>query len=415
MRNAAVYQFELALPRFITEAGLITDELQDKETGISRGALLQTTKVTNPLDERILVEQRAGVNAGSGGSYSYEILQSVRQYGNQAIGALVAYDTIPADTASARVLRGELYAMEGYAEVMLADLFCSGVPLSTLDFNRDYTFRASSSTAQVYADAIAKFDTALVLAVGNDSIVNLARVGRGRAWLNLGQFDSAAAAVQDVPLAFHYITVGDWDASMTGLGDNVLSSLGTVSDREGINGLPFRSSGDPRSAVVSWTFGSGQSVFVEYFPQKYQTSRTGTLRSPIVVADGIEAQLILAETQLQPVSSPRGPWLETLNTLRESIGLSDTTDPGTAVGRIKLLFTERAYWLFMTGHRQGDLRRLIHVYGSTDPVFREQDRVYPIGVYTAPGTGLYGSDVTAPIPSSEYNNPLYHGCKDRGA
>ena len=33
--------------------------------------------------------------------------------------------------AVVRAYRGELYALEGYAEVLLADLFCSGVPLNT--------------------------------------------------------------------------------------------------------------------------------------------------------------------------------------------------------------------------------------------------------------------------------------------
>ena len=36
-----------------------------------------------------------------------------------------------------------------------------------------------------------------------------------------------------------------------------------------------------------------------------------------------------------------------------------TLDPGDAVGRENLLFRERAFWLFLTGHRMGDLRRLI--------------------------------------------------------
>ena len=138
---------------------------------------------------------------------------------------------------------------------------------------------------------------------------------------------------------------------------------------------------------------------------------------PSLVADGIEAQLIQAEAQLQPASAPGGPWLTTLNQLRESIGLVDTTDPGTAAARVALLFHERAYWLFLTGHRQGDLRRLIRQYGSQPqfPEFRSDQQVYPTGLYPAPGTGRYGSDVTVPIPTTEYANPNYHGCRDRSA
>jgi hypothetical protein len=409
MRNAAVYQFELALPAFIVDAGLITDELSDREVGTGLA-------FNDPLDQRILPEsdQMSPI-----ASYGY--LQGVRTLGNQAIGALVAYDTVAADSVNVRIQRGELYALEGYAEIMLADLFCSGVPLSTLDFESDYTLRASSTTGQVYTDAIAKFDTALVIAQGNDSIMNLARVGRGRAWLDLGQFDSAAAAVQGVPDDFRYRIAGGWYGKCADQGDcegktynNILVGKSTVADREGLNGLPYVSSGDPRSAVFPDSVHDPYvGTIYQQLPAKYRSFLSGP-SSPIAVANGIEAQLIRAEAQLQPASSPAGPWLQTLNALRESVGLSDTTDPGTAAGRVALLFSERAYWLFLTGHRQGDLRRLLREYG-TFPEFNDQSKVYPAGVYPSSGTSVYGSDVTAPIPEDEYTNPLYHGCLNHGA
>ena len=68
----------------------------------------------------------------------------------------------------------------------------------------------------------------------------------------------------------------------------------------------------------------------------------------------------------------------------------------------------------MTGHRQGDLRRLLRQYGQPYG-FGQDYQVYPTGQYLAPGTGLYGSDVTAPIPTTEYANHLFHGCLSRGA
>jgi hypothetical protein len=73
-----------------------------------------------------------------------------------------------------------------------------------------------------------------------------------------------------------------------------------------------------------------------------------------------------------------------------------------------LLFNERAYWLFLTGHRQGDLRRLVRNYG------RSQETVYPTGVYYG-GLGFYGSDVDLPIPATEQVNPYYSGCFNREA
>ena len=57
-------------------------------------------------------------------------------------------------------------------------------------------------------------------------------------------------------------------------------------------------------------------------------------------------------------------------------GVTPLTDPGDAKGRVALLFQERAEWLYLTGHRQGDLRRLLRQYPQYWP---EQELVYPSG------------------------------------
>lgn len=411
MRNAAIHAVEQALPQYFVDVGLLTDELEDPKTGASLGTLLTIRSVSNPLDERILPD------GTTGGQASYQNLQNIRAFTNQAIGALATYDTAPADTAMSKMLRSELYALEGYAEVMLADLFCSGVPLSTLDYQHDFTYHAGSTTDQVYRAAVPKFDTAFALADTSTQVLNLARVLKGRAWLELGQYDSAAAAVSAVPEGFQYrlVTVWGGDSRPT----SVLTNVATVSDREGSTGLPYRSSQDPRTAMDTVATEDTINGVVSqlpvplFFPTKYHVTQGVTGYVPVPLADWIEARLIRAEAQLQPASAPSGPWLTTLNALRATVGLSDTTDPGTAKGRIALLFRERAYWLFLTGHRQGDLRRLLRQYGSLG--FSRQAQVYPTGPYLAPGTGFYGSDVDVPIPTSESANPLFHGCLSRGA
>ena len=203
MYTAAVYAFEAAIPRHLIETGLLTDELENANQNASQGQQFQSQgHVFDPIDERFLPQ---GSDAGAD---DYANLQGAREYANQAIGALAKYDTATfydtsaVDSAQSRVYRGTLYAFEGYAELWLADFFCSGVPLSTLDYGQDFTYRAGSTTAQLYQAALAKFDTALSVATLADSVQNLARVGRGRAWLDLGQYDSAAAAVQAVSQGF---------------------------------------------------------------------------------------------------------------------------------------------------------------------------------------------------------------------
>ena len=43
--------------------------------------------------------------------------------------------------------------------------------------------------------------------------------------------------------------------------------------------------------------------------------------------------------------------------------LAALADPGTPAAREDLMFRERAFWLFGTGHRLGDMRRMIRQYG----------------------------------------------------
>lgn len=439
MRNAAIYAIEQAIPSYVVDAGLLTDELESNETGASQGVLLSAGLPSGgSLDERILPELRS--TSGTNADEDYANLQAVRGNATQAIGALAAFDaTAPS------ALRGELYALQGYAEIALADFFCSGVPLSTLDFQRDFTYHASSTTAQVYQDAVAKLDTAIALSTDSARILNLARVLKGRALLDLDSIAQAAQAVAAVPDGFRYQLVLQWLPG-NGVQDNSLSRLAVVSDHEGVSGLPFISSQDPRTAVVSFgsTDRNGNPLPTPlFFPLKYDAAR-----SPFTIADAIEARLIQAEAALQ-MNDPS--WLTLLNTLRTTgaidsvhadttitatgTGTVDTTvrldtawhpgtgatelgipglrplaDPGTLSARVTLLFDERAYWLFLTGHRQGDLRRLIRQYG------RNQNQVYPTGLYLAPGARIYGTDVTAPIPDQfETPNPLFHGCLSRGA
>lgn len=414
MRNAAVYKFEQALPQYMLDAGLLTDELEDVGVNASPGTFIQNGgRITDPLDERILPQ---GVTV-----LSYGNLQGVRELARQALGALATYDTAAADTLRGDTLRAELYALTGYAEIMLADLFCSGVPLSTLDFQHDFTYRPSSTTDQVYAAALANFDTALTLAYASDSIQNLARVGRGRAWLDRGQFDSAAAAVAQVPTGFEYQFVAALGrvagGNLFGSG-NFMNDIATVSDREGSNGLPFLSSHDPRTSVdtVATLAQNGTLLQVPLtFPAKYGIALSGSGYAPFILASGIEARLMEAEAALH--SNPTGStWVTILNTLRQQNPLTQAlptiVDPIDSTARVDTLFAERAAWLFFDGHRQGDLRRLLRQY-SQYPAFQSQQQVYPTGPYRAPGGGIYGTDVTVPIPPSEAANPLFHGCLNR--
>jgi hypothetical protein len=317
-------------------------------------------------------------------------------------------------------------------------MYCSGIPLSTLDYGGDFTYRPGSTTSDVYRHAIALFDTALTLAADSVRIANLARIGKGRALLDLGQFAEAAQAVADVSDDYRFQFPIDWRGRLQDNGIRQQAPLqgATVSNEEGGNGLDFISSGDPRSA--SHQTGVNTHGVPIFGPDAYVNV------APFTLASGVEARLIQAEAALQAGSAD---WLAMLNTLRTTgsytgvdttVTRVDTTDaggtmqvdttfrydtlwvagtggvaklgplqdPGTPDARVDLLFRERAFWLFLTGHRQGDLRRLLRQYG------RHQEQVYPVGFYQG-GQGIYGTDFTVPVPPSERVNPLFTGCFDR--
>jgi hypothetical protein len=87
--------------------------------------------------------------------------------------------------------------------------------------------------------------------------------------------------------------------------------------------------------------------------------------------------------------------------------MSALADPGTTEGRVDLHFRERAFWLFLTAHRHGDLRRLVHQYG------RSVETVFPTGQWRQ---GIsYGSSVSLAPSAAERTNPHYRGCLNRVA
>lgn len=416
LRNAAIQRFENAWVSYMYDSGVLTDELQDNNIGhLSPGQLLHNAgQVTDPLDERILP---AGTDGGTG---TYGLLQEARADAANAIGSLALYDTAVTQRDSARIMEGELYALEGYTEIMLADLFCSGVPLSTLDFQKDFTYRAGSTTQQMYADAIAKFDTALTFGDTSAKVSYLARVGQGRAYLDLGNYAAAADDVSGVPTAYAGIYYGViYQSGQFGDGQtfgNLLAEY-SIADIEGVNGLPFVSSGDPRSAIGVDTFTTSFSGTPVFYSIKYavkydpQNEITGGFYSPFVLASGVEARLIQAEAALNGVATGQGSWVDQLNALRTTVGLPDIADPGSGnpSAQIDTLLTERAEWLWLTGHRQGDLRRALRQYRRY-PEFASQQRLYPTGTYLGGGDGIYGGSVVVPVPVSEAANPLFHGC-----
>jgi hypothetical protein len=417
---------------YIVTSGLLGDELDAAKFN----AASNTFTAYSLIDSR-LIPENALYGATNAYERTWERLHNVRIQSMSAIGALRKYaPDAPQDYV------GHLYALWGMAEVMLANLYCSGIPLTTVQFEGDFAYAAGSTTQQVYQHAIAMFDSALTYTPDSLDVRNFALVGKGWAFLNLMQYDSAATTVAGVPNTFiyknpHSVASGGMPNFTYSTATPTVTTMGSVADRDGGNGLPYRSSGDPRTLAVSVknrnTSAGDDTIFV---PTRWTVNGGAT---PVIMASGVEARLIEAEAALKN-GDPQ--WLVTLNDLRNhgiervditatstdtiyapgtgailftSVGdtlpgLPSLADPGTTEARIDLLFRERAYWLFLTGRRLPDMRRLVRQYG------RDGSEVFPTGAYPAGPVGAYGLDMNLPAPPTEQQaNGKYQGCFDRQA
>jgi hypothetical protein len=298
----------------------------------------------------------------------------------------------PNDSGRARAL-----SLGGFVYTLVAETYCSGVPFSTVNADGSFNYGTPKSTTEMLAIAVAKFDSAVTIAgAASDAQQRaLAQVGKGRALLDAGQYAAAAAAVASVPVSFNFSTehsVIDPRAENGVYALTFVNSRYTTADNEGGNGLPWIASNDPRTpfASLGTSLYDGQTAL-------FASTKYASYTAPVAIATGIEAGLIQAEATLK--GGDYGGALTQLNALRATANLAPLAPAATPAAQEDQLFTERAYWLFGTAHRMGDLRRLVRQYG------RDQAAVFPSGRYFK--GAAYGTQVAFPVPQTEEGNPNF--------
>lgn len=404
--NGALFEFARAMggpatnnatPGLVGISGLMSDEMWYSSTFTSM----------REIDRRLMFDTNADV------TNVYTYLHRARNLAEQAENLLAASD----DSDSAE--RARLLAMSGFVFVFFAENWCANVPFSSAPLGEQLVFQPAIGTDAMLDSAIVRFDAVINGTVpGNAEFVNLARVGKARALQNKGDLAAAAAVAADVPTDFEYAV--EYNESASGQNNGFwynLNSEGRTSAAtdEGTNGLHFFNRGtgttptameadpvlsvDPRVQVDSGFGGTADRV--RYVQFKYETRG-----ADIPIATGTEARLIEAEADLNfgatAGSAAPGNWLAILNDLRADAGIPGILlDPGTPRARVELLYEERAFWLWLTAHRLGDLRRLVRLSGYGYPV----DEVYPIG--NTIRNESRGESVSFIVPNSEANNPEY--------
>lgn len=379
-------------------AGLLSDEFINTET----------------FPTRIEVDQRSQTTTNTSLSTTFLDINRAKASADRAVAAYALY----AKTTSDSVGYPEMLALSGLSYVIMAENYCGAVPASTQLPDGSFVFGAPLSTTQLLDSAVSKFNQALAVqgTVLTTSFKNLASIGKGRALLDQGKFAEAAAAVAGVPTTFQYLYVHSETSGRQNNGTWALTvnvaRLGEA-NLEGGNGLPFQSDGNLKSKLgfdprVADSLRGGTGKGFDGTTLQWVQTKYPARSSPSVIADGVEARLIEAEAALKTGGAAGA--LTILNALRSNTALISQrgysanqllplAQQATAAAQQDQLFKERAYWLFLTSHRLGDMRRLIRQYG------RSAETVFPTGAYFKGGT--YGKDVNSPVPQPEENNPNY--------
>src|SRR5215831_21246242 len=208
-------------------SGLLADELVDAET----------------YNTRIEVDRRATKAINSTTLQTFQDMQRAR-----ATADLVASRFRQFDPTNPR--GAEMQALAALSYVLLAEAYCNGVPASKVNDDGFFDFGAPQTGQQVLTAAVAKFDSAISVATtyNGTTALNLARIGKGRALLDLNRPADAALAVAAVPSEFNYSIQHDENTGRQNsaiFSFNYLEQRFSVGDREGTNGLPFASMNDP--------------------------------------------------------------------------------------------------------------------------------------------------------------------------
>lgn len=401
---------------FIQFSGQLSDELFNSET----------------FPTRVAVDRRATLANNADNLSVYSQMHIARAAGERTVAGYLKFKP--------GVLgEGQALNLVGFSYVLLGEDYCTGQPFSSVSLDGStFTYGMPETTAQVFQDAIARFDSAVTVlaadAVDDPAAVatakNDALVGKARALVNLGLFDSAAKVVTPVPTSFadsiNYSA--NTPRQQNGVWEYFQNEKRiTVPDFKGVNGLGYRTALDPRvpwDTLFKQTPGGPvpatgfDQVTPQYNQLLYPTKGTG-----VALATGIEARLIQAEGAL--FDNNLGGFAADLQLARDAAVASDTnsskhvfpdtlhtitlaTLPVTANGRINLLFRERAFDLWLTSHRLGDLRRLSRPLAAGGYGF-DPNTLFPTGPY--PKGGVYGTDVALPVPVQETGgNPNFHGC-----
>lgn len=337
--NGAIADFECAYGAYVALSGVVAQELIDATQTAARW----------PAERRDFsdeADQAQYATFGCTGLGIYEPLQTARWSAENILFALQGWTD--AELMDLGFDRQELIATAaayaGYSYVLLGEGFCS----MAIDLS------AELPPSAMFDSAVARFTTAIAAAqaAGEDDLLNLARVGRARAYLNLGQGANAVDDANQVPPGFEYVaTTGSefavrYNRVFDQSGDEDQGGGSSLSVGPLYRTFTHMGEDDPRVDVSDFirTNNDGTDVFYQL---KYLS-----LDDPITLASYDEAQLIIAEVELGLTA------IEIINQFHAEAGLDPfVADPTDDAAILSHVLDERQAELWLEGHRFNDIER----------------------------------------------------------
>jgi hypothetical protein len=377
--TGAIADFECAFGAYIVAGGLIGEELEDATQTSDR----------YPYDQRTVTSASTRYSTAScEGIGTYSPLQTARVSADNVRRLLEGWSDT--QVANRQALLAQAAAYEGYAQLLLGEGFC-GVVFSHFNADKTISYGTPITPQQALDSAITQFNEAVTAAqaAGVDSLRYMALVGRARAKLDKGDLAGARADAALVPASFVYYATASTVSGRRNnrvWADNGQAGGGAINSSSSV-GPVYRSLNDPRVPVVNsgkTAGGTGVQIWVQ---TKYTSAA-----SPIRLATGDEAQLIVAEADIK--SNPSNT-VSIINAFRAKSGGSEApyagaTDSTSLIGAI---VTERRRSLFLESKHLGDLIRYNLPF-------------VPAANTTFPGGGVYGTQRCMPLPDVEtLNNP----------
>lgn len=387
--NGAIGDFECAYNRYVVGSGLFADELT---VAISQSANYDYDA------RRLLTNASYGTNnCGSPTPSSYQQpgiytpLSVARATADTALAKLEGWTD--QEVANRQKLIGQAATYAGYSLVLLGEGMCSAA----------INLGPELQPPALFSEAVARFTKAIAAATAaNDAAtLNLARLGRARAELDLGGAQNLAAAATDVasiPASFVATTSPD---AINARRQNIVfmsisqSAYSTVDTAFRNVLVPGGTTQDPRVAVIDLNRNGTAAGSRLFIPTKDNANNAA-----VRLGSYAEAQLIIAENAAATGNLTAA--VTAINNARSrTAGLPPYVLPaGATADDVKAqIIEERRREFFMEGHRLGDLRR----YNL--PFLPASGTPYQYG-------GTYGTQTCFPLPDVErINNPTIAGAQ----